>query len=120
MGRGRGALGACGVKGVFCLETEEQAPTFLGRDGAGAMENPGGQAGSLGAHDAETNRAVCSAQGRGSQAVAPALTSKIYETVDESVAEPAACWGKARPLQPPAQPYAREYHKLLPCVLYEI
>ena len=50
--------------------------------------NPG-QAGSLGAH-AETNRAVCSAQGRGSRAVAPALTSKIYETVDESVAEPAA------------------------------
>ena len=72
------------------------------------MENPG-QAGSLGAH-AETNRAVCSAQGRGSRAVAPALTSKIYDTVDESVAEPAACWGKARPLQPPAQPYAREYH----------
>ena len=26
VGRGRGALGACGVKGVFCLETEEQAP----------------------------------------------------------------------------------------------
>ena len=41
------------------------------------------------------------------------LTSKIYDTVDESVAEPAACWGKARPLQPPAQPYAREYHKLV-------
>ena len=60
---------------------------------------------------AETNRAVCSAQGRGSQAVAPALTSKIQSAVDESVAEPAACWGKARPLQPPAQPYAREYHK---------
>jgi hypothetical protein len=50
------------------------------------------------------NRAVCcSARGRGSQAVAPWLTSKIYETVDESVAEPAACWGKARPLQPLAQ-----------------
>ena len=111
MGRGRGALGACGERGVFCLETEEQAPTFLGRDGNGAMANPG-QAGSLGAH-AETNRAVCSAQGRGSRAVAPALTSKIYDTVDESVAEPAACWGKARPLQPPAQPYAREYHKLV-------
>ena len=29
----------------------------------------------------------------------------------ESVAEPAACWGKARPHQPLAQPYAREYHK---------
>ena len=25
MGRGRGALGACGVKGVFCLETEAAA-----------------------------------------------------------------------------------------------
>ena len=73
--------------------------------------NPG-QAGSLGAH-AETNRAVWSARARGSQAVDPALTSKIYEQVDESVAEPAACWGKARPLQPPAQPYAREYHKLV-------
>ena len=48
--------------------------------------------------------------GQGRQAVDPALTSKICETVDESVAEPAACWGKARPLQPPAQPYAREYH----------
>ena len=34
----------------------------------------------------------------------------IAQAVDESVAEPAACWGKARPLQPPAQPYAREYH----------
>ena len=111
MGRGQGALGACGERGVFCLETEAHAPAFLGRNGNGAMENPG-QAGSLGAH-AETNRAVCSAQGRGSRAVAPALTSKIYETVDESVAEPAACWGKARPLQPPAQPYAREYHKLV-------
>ena len=109
MGRGQGALGACGERGVFCLETEEQAPTFLGRDGAGAMENPG-QAGSLGAH-AETNRAVWSARARGSQALDPALTSKIYETVEQSVAEPAACWGKARPLQPPAQPYAREYHK---------
>ena len=53
---------------------------------------------------------VSSARARGSQAVDPWLTSKIYETVDESVAEPAACWGKARPLQPPAQPYAREYH----------
>ena len=73
--------------------------------------NPG-QAGSLGAH-AETNRAVWSARARGSQAVDPWLTSKIYDTVDESVAEPAACWGKARPLQPPAQPYAREYHKLV-------
>ena len=31
--------------------------------------------------------------------------------MEQSVAEPAACWGKARPLQPPAQPYAREYHK---------
>ena len=72
------------------------------------MANPG-QAGSLGAH-AETNRAVWSARARGSQAVDPALTSKIYDTVDESVAEPAACWGKARPLQPPAQPYAQEYH----------
>ena len=46
----------------------------------------------------------------GGASAAPALTSKIYDTVDESVAEPAACWGKARPLQPPAQPYAREYH----------
>ena len=70
--------------------------------------NPG-QAGSLGAH-AETNRAVWSARARGSQALVPWLTSKIYETVEQSVAEPAACWGKARPLQPPAQPYAREYH----------
>ena len=72
------------------------------------MANPG-QAGSLGAH-AETNRAVWSARARGSQALVPWLTSKIYETVEQSVAEPAACWGKARPLQPPAQPYAREYH----------
>ena len=111
MGRGRGALGACGERGVFCLETEAHAPAFLGRNGNGAMENPG-QAGSLGAH-AETNRAVWSARARGSQAVDPWLTSKIYSSVDESVAEPAACWGKARPLQPPAQPYAREYHKLV-------
>ena len=104
---------------MFCLETEAHAPAFQGRNGNGAMENPG-QAGSLGAH-AETNRAVCSAQGRGSRAVAPALTSKIYDTVDESVAEPAACWGKARPLQPPAQPYAREYHKLvIPVGFYEV
>ena len=73
--------------------------------------NPG-QAGSLGAH-AETNRVVSSARARGSQAVDPWLTSKICKQVDESVAEPAACWGKARPLQPPAQPYAREYHKLV-------
>ena len=29
------------------------------------------------------------------------------------MAEPAACWGKARPLQPPAQPYARECHTLV-------
>ena len=65
--------------------------------------------GSLGAH-AETNRAVWSARARGSQAVDPWLTSKIYSSVDESAAEPAACWGKARPLQPPAQPYARECH----------
>ena len=57
-------------------------------------------------------RVVCSsARARGSQAIDPALTSKIYRQVDESVAEPAACWGKARPLQPPAQPYARECHK---------
>ena len=55
---------------------------------------------------------VWSARARGSQAVDPWLTSKIYETVDESVAEPAACWGKARPLQLPAQPYAREYHTM--------
>ena len=54
MGRGQGALGACGERGVFCLETEAHAPAFQGRNGNGAMENPG-QAGSLGAH-AETNR----------------------------------------------------------------
>ena len=53
--RGLGALGACGERGVFCLETEEQAPTFLGRDGNGAMANPG-QAGSLGAAHAETSQ----------------------------------------------------------------
>ena len=45
--------------------------------------NPG-QAGSLGAH-AETNRAVWSARARGSQALVPWLTSKIYETVEQSV-----------------------------------
>ena len=60
----------------------------------------------------ETNRVVWSARARGSQAVDPWLTSKIYSSVDESAAEPAACWGKARPLQPPAQPYSREYHTL--------
>ena len=78
---------------------------------SGAMANPG-QAGSLGDH-AETNRAVWSARGRRSQAVASALTSKIYDKVDERLAEPAACWGKARPLQLLAQPIAREYHKLV-------